>query len=328
MSSNNTYNLRSRTRVRASSVSTPAHEKNIEVRDDFGNFIVNILSSAQITAEGPSSRAALPDSVESPLTSTGQSERTGSESPSALRPMHSYNDVVCASSPVSDPRVKQENTLALDTITGVELDTNADTPVERSIDHVTFETASDKSEHTGSEDNDDHPWTTVQHNKGSRAKTPDILTGAQKSTVQAAERQERLSQRDSTTAPSEMSPSGGGPSKGKGIDPGNWGAITNEGEIDIEEQCTALESYRVAKDLASQSESPQEEEDDPTETDRPEIQNTSTEDIFAQARHEQKLINTAVERAEKCIQKKYDEKLKELTFKLREKKEETSTPRT
>ncbi|KAG1726359.1 uncharacterized protein EDB91DRAFT_1166366 [Suillus paluster] len=76
------YNTRSCTRARASSVSTPAHEKNVKVHDDFGNLIVNLLSSVKTPAEGPRS--------------PGQSYETENEIQPTLRPIRSYSDVVRA----------------------------------------------------------------------------------------------------------------------------------------------------------------------------------------------------------------------------------------
>ncbi|KAG1750779.1 hypothetical protein EDB19DRAFT_1676922, partial [Suillus lakei] len=116
MSQTNPYNLRSRTRARASSLSTPASDKNFKVSEAFGNLIVNLLSSNKTPVEGPGEIAVQPDPVESPLTSAGRSVEIDKEKNSVLRPVRSYSDVVRASGPVLDLRTERESTLALNAL--------------------------------------------------------------------------------------------------------------------------------------------------------------------------------------------------------------------
>jgi len=54
--------------ARASSVSTPTSEKNKPVRDDFGQLIVDLLSSAYAQNKGPSMATGDKNPVDSPLT--------------------------------------------------------------------------------------------------------------------------------------------------------------------------------------------------------------------------------------------------------------------
>jgi hypothetical protein len=52
-----------------------------------------------------------------------------------------------------------------------------------------------------------------------------------------------------------------GTSKGKGADPQNWGnAMLEDEDLDLEEQRAALESFKTAKEIASQTELSSEEE--------------------------------------------------------------------
>lgn len=159
--STKTYNLRSRTRARASSVSTPASEKNAPVRDVYANFIVDLLSLADKAAKDPVPVDGTPAPAESPLTLIEGSPRTEAKSPTALETTRSYSKVVRASSPASDHRVGQESMTDLDGINARAND-NVSTPAGGTNDHVTFRTANEGSESSGeSDDGDDRPWTTV-----------------------------------------------------------------------------------------------------------------------------------------------------------------------
>lgn len=85
------------------------------MRDDFGQLIVGLLSSAHALGKGPS-LVARPDPPEgSSFTSLASSPRTVIENSSTLEPVHSYSDVVPASSPVIDVKIEQESIVALDT---------------------------------------------------------------------------------------------------------------------------------------------------------------------------------------------------------------------
>lgn len=110
-----------------------------------------------------------------------------------------------------------------------------------------------------------------------------------------------VSMRDTTTE--EHADRGEGNSKGKGVDPRNWGVLDDE-DLDLEEQRAALESFKTARDLASQSESSP-EENEPT-------QRMKEPDIFEQAVLQQKAIDAAVARAEHRLRREYEARLTKL----------------
>ncbi|KAG1733866.1 uncharacterized protein EDB91DRAFT_1251169 [Suillus paluster] len=106
-----------------------------------------------------------------------------------------------------------------------------------------------------------------------RAKRPDELTKEQKKVVSEAEQQltedecTRVNQREYSVRHNrgnDMESPGEGPSKGKGPDTQNWGAMNLEDEeLDMEAQYAALESYKLAKQMASESESEDPSGDEP-----------------------------------------------------------------
>ncbi|KAG1719770.1 uncharacterized protein EDB91DRAFT_1179744 [Suillus paluster] len=213
-----TYNTHSRTRTRASSVSTPAHKKNVKVRDDFGNLIVNLLSSVKTPVEGPRSPAEPPNAAGSPLTSEGRSYETENEIQPALRPVRSYSDVVRVRTPSVDPWVDREIRLAASTL--VEIPTAANPRTMMIVfgrplqENATERRSSTMSTRAGQRD----PMSRVNRRKYSV----------------------RHDRGNDTESPGE------GPSKGKGPDPRNWGAMNlEEGELDMEAQRAALESYKL-----------------------------------------------------------------------------------
>ncbi|KAG2155787.1 uncharacterized protein EDB93DRAFT_1101579 [Suillus bovinus] len=107
---------------------------------------------------------ALPKPLEeSPLTSLVSSRRAPENNDSsALKPVHSYSDVVRVSSPVKDPKVEQESTLALNTATNINVRDQGDTALEKMAENITFRTANENSGITSeSDDGDDRPWITV-----------------------------------------------------------------------------------------------------------------------------------------------------------------------
>jgi hypothetical protein len=248
-----TYNLCSRTRARASSVSTPASEKNRPVRDDFGQLIVNLLSCAHAQDKGASFMA--PEPMGSPLTSVAGSPKTVTGSPSALKHVHSYSDVVRASSPVNDPWVVRESSTPTSPVAGVSaMSNNIDTGNED-------ECASPKqTERHESTSNDDHPWIKVFRKGRTRVKNPEPGSEEPRTTAERAEQTpteewQRLTGKTpnvsmTNTTAMENTDRGEGNSKGKGIDPQNWGALDDE-EFDLKEQRAALESFKTAWDLAS-----------------------------------------------------------------------------
>jgi hypothetical protein len=87
------------------------------------------------------------------------------------------------------------------------------------------------------------------------------LTSEQQTAVQAAEQgltaleRERIDRRYENlqvNPESESEPSGiEGPSKGKGVDPKNWGALDlDPSELDLDAQKGALETWNVVRDMA------------------------------------------------------------------------------
>ncbi|KAG1721725.1 uncharacterized protein EDB91DRAFT_1274903 [Suillus paluster] len=300
------YNTRSCTHARAHSVSTPAHKKNVKVRDDFGNLIINLLSSVKTPAEGPRSPAEPPNAAGSPLTSEGRSYETENEIQPALRPIRSYSDVV-----FEIPTAE-----------------NIPAPVEKSTDIMSYETASENEGLTSQpEDNDDRSWSTVARkcnrktifndvNK-SRAKRPNELTKEQKKVVSAAEQQltedecTRVNRRKYSVrhdCGNDTESPGEGPSKGKGPDPWNWGAMNlEEEELDMEAQRAALESYKLAKQMAGESESEDPSRDEPGD---PRGCQRGDND---QATREEEAVKVTVAKAEEHLRKEYERKLKELT---------------
>ncbi|KAG2140088.1 hypothetical protein DEU56DRAFT_798567 [Suillus clintonianus] len=335
MSQTTQYNLRSRTRARASSLSTPASVKNLKVSEAFGNLVVNLLSSSQTLAEGPGPKAELPDSIESPLTSSGRSFEVEKESPSALRPVRSYSDVVRASSPARDHQVGQESNISLDAVTGIALDDDVNVLDHKTREYTTFETASERSEVTSdNDDGDSRPWTTVDKKgrrkhkpKGKAPERPQDLSSEQRAAVETARkrltskerelcarREESLSRREETTTTPGLEIRGAGPSKGKGMDPRNWGALVEEEEINLEEQRAALESYRKAKDIANESEenSDQEEQEEPANRNRAPLKPTGWMDVFLETERRNKAVEAAVAITEERLRKEYEERIRKI----------------
>ncbi|KAG2099239.1 uncharacterized protein F5147DRAFT_777355 [Suillus discolor] len=277
-----TYNTRSRTRARASSVSTPASEKNAPVRDDYGNFIVNIMTLAQKAAQGSSSAAGTQAPVESPLTSVEGSPGTEMESPSALRPTRSYSDVVRASSPGSDQTVAQESTLWPKPMFSPVGGNNNNELAESGDKHVRNDMAKEPELTSSDEDDDDRPWIQVSRRGRDRAKTPEGLSRESL----------RTSTRHETNISSLNTPA------------------MRETDLDIEEQQAALESFKTAKEIASQTESSSEKESHPP--------NKGPEptmwyrDVFEQAAREQRAVDQAVRVTENRLRKEYDLKLKKV----------------
>ncbi|KAG0692532.1 hypothetical protein DFH29DRAFT_882346 [Suillus ampliporus] len=243
------YNLRSRTRARASSVSTPASEK---------------IDRAEAQNKGPSLMAGANYSVESPLSSVAGSPKTITKGSPALRPVRSYSDVVRASSPVSNLQVAQESNVQPNLETGIGKDPNED--LAGSNDEHDSHRVTENEEHeltSSEEDDDDRPWIEVLRKGRNRAKTPEALSNEQRETVGKAERmltqaeRQRLAKRNFSvstreTATTRETDHGEGPSKGKGTDPRNWGtAMIEDEDLNLDEQRAALESFRTAKELAS-----------------------------------------------------------------------------
>ncbi|KAG1784934.1 uncharacterized protein HD556DRAFT_1461102 [Suillus plorans] len=302
-----TYNTRSRTRARASSVSTPASEKNEPVRDDYGNFIVNIMTLAQKAAQGSGSAAGTQAPVESPLTSVEGSPGTEMESPSALRPTRSYSDVVRASSPGSDQTVAQESILRPKPMFSPAGGNKINELAESGGKRVRSDTAKEPELTSSDEDDDDRPWIQVSHKGRDRAKTPERLY---KEPLRNSARRESNVSSQSTPATREMD-LGEGTSKGKGVDPRNWGdAMLDEEDLNLEEQRAALESFKTAREIASQTESSSEGDlHAPLKGSGPKGQR---QDIFEQAAREQRAVDHAVKMAENRLRKEYDQKLKEV----------------
>ncbi|KAG1781814.1 hypothetical protein EV702DRAFT_1041572 [Suillus placidus] len=255
-----TYNLRSRTRARASSVSTPASEKNRLVRDDFGQLIVDLLSSAHAQGKGASLKAGPIDPLDSSLSLLASSPRTIMENPAALGPTRSYSEVVRASSPVSDQDVVQEGIIRPE-------------PIVSSADNDKIELAESKNERaelgtvqqpeftSGDEDDDDRPWIQVFRKGRNQAKTP-----------------ERLSSEPIRTS--------------------------------------ARQSFKTAKERASQTEPSSEEDGGSRQPNNGLGTHRQYRDIFEQAVSEQRAIDLAVKRTEDRLRKEFDHKLKEVLAKV------------
>ncbi|KAG1775050.1 hypothetical protein EV702DRAFT_1047174 [Suillus placidus] len=145
------------------------------VRDDFGQLIVDLLSSAHAQGKGASLKAGPIDPLDSSLSSLASSPRTIMESPATLGPTRLYSEVVHASSPVSDQDVVQEG------IIGPE-------PIVSSADNDKIELAESKNERaewgtvqqpeftSGDEDDDNRPWIQVFCKGRNRAKMPERLS--------------------------------------------------------------------------------------------------------------------------------------------------------
>ncbi|KAG1787100.1 uncharacterized protein HD556DRAFT_1504036 [Suillus plorans] len=249
--STTTYNLHSRTRARASSVSTPASEKNAPVRDAYGNFIVDLLSLVHEASKGPGTAAKTQEPVESPLTSVGGSPGTKTESLSTLRPTCSYSEVVRASSPGSDRTVAQEITLRPKPIFSPADGDNDNRLTESEGKHVHSDVAKEPELTSSDEDDDDRPWIQVSCKGRDWAKTPE----------RPSKEPLRTSARCESDVSSQNTPAmrgtnlGEGTSKGKGVDPRNWGdAMLDEEDLDLEEQRATLESFKTVKEIASETE--------------------------------------------------------------------------
>lgn len=126
------------------------------------------------------------------------------------------------------------------------------------------------TENPPDEEDDNRPWTLVESKRARRHRASKIsnnsserpdLTSEQQTAVQAAEQgltaleRERIDRRYENlqvNPESESEPSGiEGPSKGKGVDPKNWGALDlDPSELDLDAQKGALETWNVVRDMA------------------------------------------------------------------------------
>ncbi|KAG2158627.1 uncharacterized protein EDB93DRAFT_1100283 [Suillus bovinus] len=250
------------------------------------------------------------------------------------RVLGGLRDVVHASSPVKDPKVEQESTLALNTATNINVWDQGDTVLEKMAENITFHTANENSGITSeSDDGDDRPWITVGRKclcggniYEQQAKTPEGLTSEQIEMVNKAnskltekehlsiERQEmNVSRRELSHPMVGSDPRGEGTSKGKGVDPANWGALTDDEDINLEEQRAALESYHKAKEVAERLDHYASSEENKESWLGDGVQNSSMlQDIFELAAREWRAVEAAVQRAETRLHKEYKEKSKEV----------------
>ncbi|KAG1831525.1 hypothetical protein EV424DRAFT_1342894 [Suillus variegatus] len=306
------YNLRSRPHARASSLSTPASEKIPKVSDTFGEVVLNPVFSQTTPAEGPTLTVA-------------ENRR-----PSVPGPVCFYSDVVHASSPGIDIKVEQESNVALDAVSPVTLDDPVNNMTERTAEYATFRTANESIMNSSeSSDGDDRPWIQVgrrsrrgKSNPKSEIQGREKLTVEQLQAVNAARksltedeslrlsRREASVNRNNARLMTEHGNLGEGTSKGKGIDPRNWGALSDEEEINLDDQRAALESFRKAKEVAEAVDSPSEGENDGSSDDEDRTQGTArVPEALKPTAREQWLIESAVQRAEKRIRREYDKKL-------------------
>jgi hypothetical protein len=264
---------------------------------------------------------------------------------SVPRPVRFYSDVVRACSPAPDVKVEQESNIALDAITSVEVSTNVNEMAEGAAECATFRTAQESSVYSSeSEDGDDRPWITVgrksrrgRNTTSPRTEKPEGLTDEQLRAVNEAKKgltedeSLRLSRREASvsrrgTTMTEPESRDEGPSKGKGVDPKNWGALVDDEEIDVEAQHAAFESYKLAKEMG-ESESTQSEggEDSPSD------ELPSAREPTSAGRHsvsDQRALAKAIQKAEKRLRQEYDQKLRDLTHQAERHKKQTRRNRT
>ncbi|KAG1874102.1 hypothetical protein C8R48DRAFT_769477 [Suillus tomentosus] len=265
------------------------------------------MTLAQKAAQGSGPTARTPALAESPLTSVEGSMVTEAESPAVLRPIHSYSDVVRARSPVSDRTVAHESVLKPKPIISMAgRDNNNNELTESGGKRVQSDVAERPELTSSDEDDDDHPWIEVSRRGRERAKTPEWLSNEPLKTPATCEI--NISSQ-SMTAEREMN-LGEGTSKGKGVDPQNWGdMMLNEEELDLEGQRAALESFKMAKEIASQTASSSEEDLYPPKKGLGPAR--QYRDIFEQAAREQQAVDLAVKTTEDRLRREYDLKLKE-----------------
>ncbi|KAG1833666.1 hypothetical protein DFJ58DRAFT_847754 [Suillus subalutaceus] len=220
------------------------------------------------------------------------------DSPTVLRPVRSYSEVVRASSPENDPRVAQESKMLLNPVGG---DSNKN-----------FAESEDEC---------------VSHKRNlylpavTRVMTIALDKGLLQRKKSGQDPRYTLNIRESPAT--KDTDRGEGTSKGKGADPRNWGAaLLDDEDIDLEEQRITLESFKTAKELASETESSSEEDEPAYLRDR-ETQATKAPDIFKQAILQQKAIDAAVTRAEQRLHKEYEGKMKKLTAQVKTLPEQT-----
>ncbi|KAG1894471.1 uncharacterized protein F5891DRAFT_961426, partial [Suillus fuscotomentosus] len=175
---------------------------------------------------------------------------------SILRPVHSYSDVVQTRSDSLQLQTGKGSASDDSTIVSSEegSDTIHSTPVNKKPECIT---TSDES------DNDDTPWKQVKRKRGkprrnSKLKDFPRPNQSRDETLDEAERQltndERqciLNRKNAETRAQSHTRSislGEGPSKGKGVDPRNWGdAGVSESEMDFDAQYQALKEWAAAR---------------------------------------------------------------------------------
>jgi hypothetical protein len=275
------------------------------VRDTYGNFIVDIITLAHKAAQGsgPTARTQVP--AKSPLTLMEGSIETEVESPSVLRPIHSYSDVVYVSSPGSNRTVARERMLNPEPIISMAVhEDNNNELADGGCKPIRSDVAERPELTSSDEDNDNCPWIEVSHRGRERAKTPERLLKEPLKTPGSP----NLNAKRETNL-------GEGTSKGKGVGPRNWGnAMLDEEDLDLEEQRAVLESFKMVKEITSQTVSSSEEDLYlPKKGLGPTRQ---YQDIFEQAACEQRAVNLVVKTTEDCLKREYYLKLKEVLVDL------------
>ena len=210
----------------------------------------------------------------SPLFSENGSERGASPAPDATR--RTYSDVVASRPP--SPVVNSEEEVTpppnQNAGQGSRPGDSIRIPVVTSNKNKDVDTTSSESSDSD-QHKDPHEWTTVQRKRcgmkrgtskerSSRKDVPaavdSALVEAEKSLTQAQKQKIALRQKKlNLNPPGELAPcEGPSGSKGKGIDPQNWGNVhLNEEEADVEAQRAALDSLRARKKRAKHDLLPQ-----------------------------------------------------------------------
>ncbi|KAG2136995.1 hypothetical protein DEU56DRAFT_912766 [Suillus clintonianus] len=193
-------------------------------------------------------------------------ERSVSRVESILRPVRSYSDVVRTRSVSPQPGTGGRSASVNSAMVSHRDKTLAVKPTDRPSENP-FLTSSE-SENESARGNE--PWTTVDRRprmkadksrKNTQLIEPDPVIEAEKQLTEE-ERSRILNRRraEEKARSQELPPStrGEGPSKGKGVDPRNWGDLDiEESELDMDVQYEALHTWAQTREWADQGPEPQ-----------------------------------------------------------------------
>ncbi|KAG0694020.1 hypothetical protein DFH29DRAFT_961852 [Suillus ampliporus] len=200
--------------------------------------IPGALSESPLMAE-PTEVTPTPSLTGKPIPRIGEA---------VLRPIRSYSDVVGMRSEMAQPGAGPQSA-SVDS-TAVSPRYKANNIVDNNAKPMgdPFVTTSESS----SESENDAPWTTASKNaRIDLARKTDLIAEAERRLTKEEKRRiHKRRQVEGQAQSQESAPEtlGEGPSKGKGLDPQNWGGINfSEAEVDMDAQMEALQGWAQAQ---------------------------------------------------------------------------------